>query len=208
MKKITLFLLCIISYTLCFELNAQPKVELKNPTQDNTFNTNTTPFNEKKTEGLREEYNTFGNERRNLNVKQGSYDHYNQNGRQQSILSNQDVVINRPQSATLNNNQFNYSDQNNGRKIGNEANSQRVSYNTPTNIEQINRRSLSSSTDDNTIEIGERQNISFDKETGKVEDNVLPVNPYDPPRTEPIGDAVPFVVMLAALYALFIRRKQ
>lgn len=208
MKKITLFLLSIIYCALCIELNAQQKVELKNPTENKEFNTNTTPFEEKRTEGLREEYNTFGNERRNITIKHGSYDHYNQTGNQKSILGNQDAVVNRPQSATLNSNQYNYGNQNGSQKVGNETNSQQVTYNTPTTVEQINRRSLSSSTDDNTIEIGERQNISFDKETGKVEGDVLPVNPYDPPKTEPIGDAVPFIVMLAALYALFIRRKQ
>ena len=208
MKKITLFLLSIIYCALCIELNAQQKVELKNPTENKEFNTNTTPFEEKRTEGLREEYNTFGNERRNITIKHGSYDHYNQTGNQKSILSNQDAIVNRPQSATLNNNQYNYGNQNSDRKVGDNANSQRVSYNTPISVEQINRRSLSSSTEDNTIETGDRQNISFDKETGKVEGEVLPINPYDPPKTEPIGDAVPFIVMLAALYALFIRRKQ
>ena len=205
MKKITLFLLSIIYCALCIELNAQQKVELKNPTENKEFNTNATPFEEKRTEGLREEYNTFGNERRNITIKHGSYDHYNQTGNQKSILGNQDAVVNRPQSATLNSNQYNYGNQNGSQKVGNETNSQQVTYNTPTTVEQINRRPLSSSADDNTIEIGDRQNISFDKETGKVENGVLPDNPYD---QMPIGDAAPFIVMLAALYALFIRRKQ
>ena len=47
MKKITLFLLSIIYCALCIELNAQQKVELKNPTENKEFNTNATPFEDK-----------------------------------------------------------------------------------------------------------------------------------------------------------------
>lgn len=205
--KTKIFIVATILFASIVNINAMPQVEFKNPTENREFNTNTTPFDEKRTEGLREEYNQFGQQQRHINVKSASYEHYNQVGHQQSILGNQDAVANRPQSATLNNNQYNYGSQNSNRKAGVASNGTKVSYNTPMSIEQISRP-LTSAADEMTIETGSRQNISFDKETGEVDGDVLPVNPYDPPKTEPISDAIPFIIMLAALYAFIIRRKQ
>ena len=202
--KTKIFIVATILFASILGINATPQVELKNPTENREFNTNETPFNEKRTEGLREEYNQFGQQQRHISVKGGSYDHYNQAGRQQSILGGQDAVVNRPQSATLNNNQYNYGNQNTGRKIDNSNAATRVSYNTPMSVEQISRRPISSAADEITIETGGQQNISFDKNTGKTEEGTLPTNPYE----QPIGDAIPFVVMLAALYTFIIRRKQ
>jgi hypothetical protein len=105
--KTKIFIVATILFASVLGINATPQVELKNPTENREFNTNETPFNEKRTEGLREEYNQFGQQQRHISVKGGSYDHYNQAGRQQSILGEQDAVVNRPQSATLNNNQYN-----------------------------------------------------------------------------------------------------
>ena len=94
--KNKIFIVALILFAGIIGLNAQPKIELrdptkvnelKNPTINNEFNTNTTPFDEKRIEGLRENYNRFGYERQNISIKSGSYEHYNQAGRQQCNLS-------------------------------------------------------------------------------------------------------------------------
>ena len=202
--KNKIFIVAAILFAGIIGINAQPNVELKNPTTNNEFNTNATPFNEKRTEGLRENYNQFGNERRNINVKSSSYEHYNQTGRQQSILGNQeDVVVNRPQSATLNNNQYNYGNQNAGRKVDNTNNGSSVRYNAPMSVEQINTTLTTTTSDEEIIEIGDQQNIKIGA-GGVVDPNTLPKTPYK----QPIGNAIPFIVMLAGVYAFILRRKQ
>ena len=202
--KNKIFIVAAILFAGIIGINAQPNVELKNPTTNNEFNTNATPFNEKRTEGLRENYNQFGNERRNINVKSSSYDHYNQTGRQQSILGNQEnVVVNRPQSATLNNNQYNYGNQNAGRKVDNTNSGSSVRYNAPMSVEQINATLTTTTSDEEIIEIGDQQNIKIGA-GGVVDPNTLPKTPYK----QPIGNAIPFIVMLAGVYAFILRRKQ
>lgn len=202
--KNKIFIVAAILFAGIIGINAQPNVELKNPTTNNEFNTNATPFNEKRTEGLRENYNQFGNERRNINVKSSSYEHYNQTGRQQSILGNQeDVVVNRPQSATLNNNQYNYGNQNAGRKVDNTNSGSSVRYNAPMSVEQINATLTTTTSDEEIIEIGDQQNIKIGA-GGVVDPNTLPKTPYK----QPIGNAIPFIVMLAGVYAFILRRKQ
>lgn len=202
--KNKIFIVAAILFAGIIGINAQPNVELKNPTTNNEFNTNATPFNEKRTEGLRENYNQFGNERRNINVKSSSYDHYNQTGRQQSILGNQEnVVVNRPQSATLNNNQYNYGNQNAGRKVDNTNSGSNVRYNAPMSVEQINATLTTTTSDEEIIEIGDQQNIKIGA-GGVVDPNTLPKTPYK----QPIGNAIPFIVMLAGVYAFILRRKQ
>ena len=202
--KNKIFIVAAILFAGIIGINAQPNVELKNPTTNNEFNTNATPFNEKRTEGLRENYNQFGNERRNINVKSSSYEHYNQTGRQQSILGNQEnVVVNRPQSATLNNNQYNYGNQNAGRKVDNTNSGSNVRYNAPMSVEQINATLTTTTSDEEIIEIGDQQNIKIGA-GGVVDPNTLPKTPYK----QPIGNAIPFIVMLAGVYAFILRRKQ
>ena len=202
--KNKIFIVAAILFAGIIGINAQPNVELKNPTTNNEFNTNATPFNEKRTEGLRENYNQFGNERRNINVKSSSYEHYNQTGRQQSILGNQEnVVVNRPQSATLNNNQYNYGNQNAGRKVDNTNSGSSVRYNAPMSVEQINATLTTTTSDEEIIEIGDQQNIKIGA-GGVVDPNTLPKTPYK----QPIGNAIPFIVMLAGVYAFILRRKQ
>ena len=202
--KNKIFIVAAILFAGIIGINAQPNVELKNPTTNNEFNTNATPFNEKRTEGLRENYNQFGNERRNINVKSSSYEHYNQTGSQKSILGNQEnVVVNRPQSATLNNNQYNYGNQNAGRKVDNTNRGSNVRYNAPMSVEQINATLTTTTSDEEIIEIGDQQNIKIGA-GGVVDPNTLPKTPYK----QPIGNAIPFIVMLAGVYAFILRRKQ
>lgn len=191
-------------------INAQPKIEfrdptkvneLKNPTINNEFNTNTTPFNEKRTEGLRENYNHFGYERQNINVRSGSYEHYNQIGHQQSILSEREgVVVNRPQSPTMNS-QYNYGNQNANRVVGNATGNANVKYNSPMSVEQIKAIRKATTTEEEIIETGDKQNITIGP-GGVVDPGDLPERPV------PVSDAIPFIVMLAGLYAFILRRKQ
>lgn len=203
----------IVIAILCagiISINAQPKIEfrdptkvneLKNPTINNEFNTNTTPFNEKRTEGLRENYNHFGYERQNINVRSGSYEHYNQIGHQQSILSEREgVVVNRPQSPTMNS-QYNYGNQNANRVVGNTTGNANVKYNSPMSVEQIKAIRKATTTEEEIIETGDKQNINIGA-GGVVDPGVLPERPV------PVSDAIPFIVMLAGLYAFILRRKQ
>ncbi len=204
--KNKIFIVAAILFAGIIGINAQPNIELKNPTTNNEFNTNATPFNEKRTEGLRENYNQFGNERRNINVKSSSYDHYNQTGRQQSILGNQEnVVVNRPQSATLNNNQYNYGNQNAGRKVDNTNRGSNVRYNAPMSVEQINATLTTTTSDEEIIETGDMQNVAIGA-GGVIENKDLPKTPGQ--TKAPISDAIPFIVMLAGVYAFILRRKQ
>lgn len=187
--------------------NAMPQTELKNPTENNEFNTNATPFNEQNRDGMHIEYNKFGQEKRNINVKKASYDHYNQNGHQQSILGSQnEVVANRPHQNTLNNNQYNYGNQNKERQIGVANKSERINYNTPMTVEQMSRKSIQTATDDNIIETGDMQNITIGA-GGKVDPSTLPSNPYKEVDS-PLSDAIPFIIILAGIYAFILRRKQ
>ena len=213
--KNKIFIVALILFAGIIGLNAQPKIELrdptkvnelKNPTINNEFNTNTTPFDEKRIEGLRENYNRFGYERQNISIKSGSYEHYNQAGRQQSLINNQEnIVVNRPQSATLNSTPNNYGNQNANRVVGNATGNANVRYNAPMSVEQIKATKKTTTTDEEIVETGDKQNISLrpgNEGGGVVDPGVLPERPV------PVSDAIPFIVMLAGLYAFIIRRKQ
>ena len=115
----------------------------------------------------------------------------------------ENVVVNRPQSATLNNNQYNYSNQNAGRKVDNANTTARVNYNTPISVNQLKSQPSAITAEEDFIETSDRQNISIGA-GGVVDPSILPKNPYK----EPIGDAIPFIVMLAGVYAFILRRKQ
>ena len=181
-------------------LNAQPTVVLENPTKNVEFNTNTTPFGGQNNTNM--QYNKFGQQSRNISVEAGSYDHYNrQRDYQHSILGNQNPsVINRPQSATLNSSPNNYNNQNSSRKISSNGNGVDVRYNTPVSVDQMNRRSLSQSSEEDAVEIGQVDEIKIG-DKGQTETTL----PSDP--TMPISDAAPFVMLMAAVYMFIIRRK-
>ena len=182
------------------------KTILQNPTEKRDFNTNAVPFDEKVQDGPRMELNKFGGEqRRNLNIKQGEYNHYNQqaNPNQTSIINGVDrTTVNRPQS-TLNNNQFNYN-QNEGRKVTNGASSN-VTYNAPMQVNQIKQTGELATTDEVIVEIGDRQNISVNPGDGSS-GTTTPTAPGGDPT--PISDAIPFLVLIAGIYAFILRRKQ
>ena len=213
MKKF-LFIAILAIVGTSLDINAQ--IELRNPTQENKtilndnndFNTNVVPFNEKVQDAPRMELNKFGVEqRRNLNIKQGEYNHYNQqtNTTQTSIVNGVDrTTVNRPQS-TLNNNQFNYN-QNEGRKVTNGATSD-VTYNAPMQVNQTKRIGSTQTTEqsDNIIATGDMQNISINPNDGST--STTPIAPGGNPTPGPIGDAIPFLVLLASLYIFYIRRK-
>ena len=209
--KNKIFIVALILFAGIIGLNAQPKIELrdptkvnelKNPTINNEFNTNTTPFDEKRIEGLRENYNRFGYERQNITIRSGAYEHYNQAGRQQSLINNQEnIVVNRPQSATLNSTPNNYGNQNANRVVGNATGNANVRYNAPMSVEQIRATQKTPTTDEEIVETGDKQNITIGP-GGVVDPGVLPERPV------PVSDAIPFIVMLAGLYAFIIRRKQ
>lgn len=183
------------------------KTILKNPTENKEFNTNAVPFDEKVQDGPRMDLNKFGVEqRRNLNIKQGEYNHYNQqaNPNQTSIINGVDrTIVNRPQS-TLNNNQFNYN-QNEGRKVTNGASSN-VTYNAPMQINQTKNTGATQTTEqnDNIIATGDIQNISIGTDGSTT--TPTPTAPGGDPT--PIGDALPILMLFAAIYTFIIRRKQ
>lgn len=181
------------------------KTILKNPTQNNEFNTNAMPFDEKTTDGPRMNLNKFGVEQhRNLNIKQGNYNHYNQKTTNHNpIVGNIDrTVVNRPQSATLHNNQFNYN-QNSNRKVE-SASTTTITYNTPMQVKPLRQKDDIATTDELIIETGDKQRISINPGDGSTTD---PIAPGGNPDT-PISDAIPFLVLLAGIYAFIIRRKQ
>ena len=61
-----------------------------------------------------------------------------QAGRQQSLINNQEnIVVNRPQSATLNSTPNNYGNQNANRVVGNATSNANVRYNAPMSVEQM-----------------------------------------------------------------------
>lgn len=214
MKKFILFVAIAFVSATSVVVNAQ--IELRNPTQENKtilknptenkdFNTNAMPFDEKTQDGPRMNLNKFGGEQqRNLNIKQGNYNHYNkqQNNTTTSIVTDVDrSAVNRPQSPTLNNEQFNYN-QNANRKVE-SASATYVNYNAPMQVKTPSTKTTTAA-DDIVIEIGDQQNVKIDSNTGSTTD---PVAPGGNPTPSPIGDAIPVLVMLAALYALILRRK-
>lgn len=165
---------------------------------------NRTPFEEYNTFGPKIEYHKFG-EKRNINVKSASYNHYNQKGHKQSIINQNTTPINRTQSVTLQNNQFNYGNQNSGRK-NSETTVATMRYNTPMQIDQYRDRSnsLSSTIASNniTIETGLTQHIVVDTENSETEE------PDDATEDSPLTDAIPFMLFLASIYYTVLRYKK
>ncbi len=216
MKKFLIFTAILFIGSNCI-LNAQ--IELRNPTQENktilknptdnkVFNTNTVPFDEKVQDGPHMNLHKFGTEqKRNISVKQGDYNHYNQQSTyNQSITGTVDrATVNRPQSATLNNNQFNYN-QNAGRKISNNTSSTNPTYNAPMQINMKQQNSELATTDNTTIQVSDRQSISINPNDGSSNTDT-PIAPGGNPST-PIGDAYTLLVILAGLYAFILYRKQ
>ena len=215
MKKFILFVAIAFVSATSVVVNAQ--IELRNPTQENKtilknptenkdFNTNAMPFDEKTQDGPRMNLNKFGGEQqRNLNIKQGNYNHYNkqQNNTTTSIVTDVDrSAVNRPQSPTLNNEQFNYN-QNANRKVE-SASATSVNYNSPMQMKPM-RQKDNNAADEIIIETGDIQNISIGTDGSTT--TPTPTAPGGNPTPGPIGDAIPVLVMLAALYALILRRK-
>ena len=184
------------------------KTILQNPTENKDFNTNAVPFDEKVQDGPRMELNKFGVEqRRNLNIQQGNYNHYNQqiNHNQHSIVGDIDrTTVNRPQS-NLNNSQFDYN-QNADRKTTTNGTAN-TSYNAPMQVKPIKQTGELATTDEVIVEIGDRQNISINPGDGSS-GTTTPTAPGGDPTPGPIGDAIPFLVLLASVYAFILRRKQ
>ena len=183
------------------------KTILQNPTENKDFNTNAVPFDEKVQDGPRMELNKFGVEqRRNLNIQQGNYNHYNQqiNHNQHSIVGDIDrTTVNRPQS-NLNNSQFDYN-QNAERKTTTNGTAN-TSYNAPMQVKPMKQTGELATTDEVIVEIGDRQNISINPGDGSS-GTTTPTAPGGDPNV-PIGDAIPFLVLLAGVYAFILRRKQ
>ena len=184
------------------------KTVLQNPTENKDFNTNAVPFDEKVQDGPRMELNKFGVEqRRNLNIQQGNYNHYNQqiNHNQHSIVGDIDrTAVNRPQS-NLNNSQFDYN-QNADRKTTTNGTAN-TSYNAPMQVKPMKQIGELATAEDEIgeiVEIGDRQNISINPEDGSA---TTPTAPGGDPNV-PIGDAIPFLVLIAGIYAFILRRKQ
>ena len=216
MKKFILFVALAFVSATSVVVNAQielrnptqeNKTTLKNPTENKEFNTNAMPFDEKTQDGPRMNLNKFGGEQqRNLNIKQGNYNHYNkqQNNTTTSIVTDVDrSAVNRPQSATLNNEQFNYN-QNSNRKVE-SASATSVNYNAPMQVKTPGTKATPAA-DDIVIETGDKQNISIDSNTGSST-TPTPSAPGGDATPGPISDAFPFLLLLAALYALVLRRK-
>lgn len=216
MKKFILFVAIAFVSATSVVVNAQ--IELRNPTQENKtilknptenkdFNTNAMPFDEKTQDGPRMNLNKFGGEQqRNLNIKQGNYNHYNkqQNNTTTSIVTDVDrSAVNRPQSPTLNNEQFNYN-QNANRKVE-SASATSVNYNAPMQVKTPGTKATTAA-DDIVIETGDQQNINVNPNDGSS-NTTTPTVPGGDATPGPIGDAIPVLVMLAALYALILRRK-
>ena len=211
MKKF-LFIAILSTIGSIMGLNAQIELRtptqenkniLKNPTENREFNTNAVPFDEKIQDGPRMELNKFGVEqRRNLNIQQGNYNHYNQqaNHNQHTIVGDVDrATVNRPQS-NLSNNQFNYN-QNAERKVTTNG-ATNTTYNAPMQVKPMKQIGELATADDVIIETGDKQNISIDPNTGSA--TTTPTVPGGDPT--PIGDAIPFLVLLAGIYAFVIRR--
>ncbi len=214
MKKFLLFAILAFIGTL-WNLNAQielrdnaqeNKTVFKNPTENNDFNTNAVPFNEKTQDAPKMNLNKFGTEQnRNISVKQANYNHYNQhaNQNQKSIISDVDrTTVNRPQSTTLNNNQFNYN-QNSNRKVS-ATNNSSATYNAPMQVKPLNKNNESTSDDNVIVETGNNQGISINPNDGSATNPIAPGGNPDP---TPISDAIPFILLLASIYAFIIRRK-
>ena len=215
MKKFILFVALAFIGTISTDISAQtvlrnPTQEnqtiLKNPTENKEFNTNAVPFDEKTQDGPRMNLNKFGNEQpRNLNIKQGNYNHYNQQQQHSATTIVTDIdrsAVNRPQSATLNNNQFNYN-QNSGRKVE-SASATSVNYNSPMQMKPM-RQKDNNAADEIIIETGDQQNISIDPNSGSS-NTANPSAPGGNPT--PISDAIPFLVLIAGIYAFILRHKQ
>lgn len=215
MKKF-LFVATITILMSIFNVNAQielrnptneNKTILKNPTENKEFNTNAVPFDEKVQDGPRMDLNKFGVEqRRNLNIQQGNYNHYNQqvNHNQNSIVGNIDRTnVNRPQSAALNNNQFNYN-QNASRKVSTDG-VVNATFNTPMQVKPMKQIGQLATVEDEIIETAPMQRISINPEDGSSNTGT-PTAPGGDPT--PIGDALPILMLFAAIYTFMIRRKQ
>ncbi len=214
MKKF-LFVATIAILMSIFNVNAQielrnptneNKTILKNPTENKEFNTNAVPFDEKVQDGPRMDLNKFGIEqRRNLNIQQGNYNHYNQqvNHNQNSIVGNIDRTnVNRPQSAALNNNQFNYN-QNASRKVSTDG-AVNTTFNTPMQVKPMKQIGQLATVEDEIIETAPMQRISVNPEDGSS-NTETPTAPGG--DSTPIGDALPVLVLFAAIYTFMIRRK-
>lgn len=216
MKKF-LFVATIAVLMSIFNINAQielrnptneNKTIFKNPTENKEFNTNAVPFDEKVQDGPRMDLNKFGVEqRRNLNIQQGNYNHYNQqvNHNQNSIVGNIDRTnVNRPQSAALNNNQFNYN-QNASRKVSTDG-AVNATFNTPMQVKPMKQIGQLATVEDEIIETAPMQRISVNPEDGSS-NTETPTAPGGDPNV-PIEDAIPFLVLIAGIYAFILRRKQ
>ena len=165
---------------------------------------NRTPFEESNnTFGPKIEYHKFG-EKRNINIKSASYNHYNQKGHKQSIINQNTTPVNRTQSVTLQNTQFNYGNQNSGRK-NSETTVASMRYNTPMQIDQYRDRSnsLSSTVASNNIviETGLTQHVGI-SEDSEAE------TPDDATEDSPLTDAIPFMLFLASIYYTVLRYKK
>ena len=186
----------IIAFTFISGIiNANTNIDLRNRT----------PFEESNnTFGPKIEYHKFG-EKRNINVKSASYNHYNQKGHKQSIINQNTTPVNRTQSVTLQNTQFNYGNQNSGRK-NSETTVASMRYNTPMQIDQYRDRSnsLSSTVASNniTIETGLTQHIVVDTENSETD------TPDDSTEDVPLTDAIPFMLFLASIYYTVLRYKK
>jgi hypothetical protein len=165
---------------------------------------NRVPFDDNNPNGPQIEYNKFG-EKRNIKVKSASYDHYNQSGTKQhhAIISSREQNNSIRQSVTLNNNQFNYN-QNSNRKVE-SASATSVNYNAPMQVKTPGTKATTTA-DDIVIETGDQQNISINPNDGSS-NTTTPTVPGGDATPGPIGDAILVLVMLAALYALILRRK-
>ena len=165
---------------------------------------NNPPFNEyNNTFGPKIEYHKFG-EKRNINVKSASYDHYNQRGGyKQSIINQNSAPLNHTQNITLQNNQFNYNNQNSNRK-NSETAITATRYNRPMQIDQYRGNSLSTTVASNNIviETGSIQHIVVDSEDSDTD------TPDDSTEDAPLTDAIPFILFLASIYYVILRYKK
>ena len=105
----------------------------------------------------------------------------------------------------MNNNQYNYGNQNAGRKVDNTNSGSSVRYNAPMSVEQINATLTTTTSDEEIIETGDMQNVAIGA-GGVIENKDLPKTPGQ--TKVPVSDAIPFIVMLAGVYAFILRRKQ
>lgn len=163
---------------------------------------NRTPFEEYNNPfGAKIEYHKF-NEKRDIKIKQASYDHFTKKGgHKKSIINQNNTAASRTQNVTLQNSQFNYGKQNSAR-INSKTTPATIRYNTPISINQYRdySKSLSSTVASNNIviETGSVQHIVIDEEDSDTET----------PEDMPLTDAIPFMLLLATIYYAILRYKK